>query len=89
MDIIQFNDEIGNVFPVRDKKDIDAYELAQTVKVQAGMDVDEVISRPEFYGVGGEEMSYAVIEMNSEKLAEVDFDISRLKTLDIPIISST
>jgi hypothetical protein len=89
VDIIQFNDEVGNIIPVRDKKDIDIYDLAQTIKVQHGMDIDEIISRPDFYGPGGEELSYAVIDMNAERLAEIDFDISKLKTIDIPVITST
>ena len=88
VEIIQFNDEIGTLFPVRDKKDLDSYTLSQTIGVQQGMDLDEVISRENVYGSGNEDLVYAVAEMNAESLAENDFNLNQLKTINIPVIES-
>jgi hypothetical protein len=46
--------------------------------------IDEIVSRDEIYGSGGEDQSYKIIDFNIEELYENKFDLSKLKKLEIP-----
>lgn len=88
VEIISFNDEAGNQYSVRNKKDIDAYETGVEIDVIAGTEIDEVASRPEHYGNNGEDLSYAIFEANIEALTESGFDVGKIKKLKVPVLAS-
>lgn len=84
--IISFNDELGNTFPVRDKKDIGTYQTATIIDNIQGSMLDDIASRQEIYGDGSEDLSYILFEANIIDIVENDFDEGKLKKLIIPII---
>lgn len=86
VEILSFNDERGVQFPVRDIKPIDEYETGIIVEIPRGSFVDEVISRQQYYGNGTEDLSYQIVEHNKVKFAEANFDMSKIRKIDIPII---
>jgi hypothetical protein len=86
--IISFNDENGTVFPVRDIKPFADLQSGKIIEVNSKMDLDELASRKEIYGDDTEGLTYLIVEKNAEILIENDFDLNRVKKLDIPIVES-
>ena len=60
--IITFTDIDGNVFQVRDKRDIPDYNLLTMYNKNSQEDIDEIITKPEFYGEGQEALSFLIID---------------------------
>lgn len=86
--IITYNDENGNLYPVRDIKPIGTYQTGIIVDVPRKTDMDEIVSRKEYYGDNTEDLSYLVVEQNVVKLVEANFDLGAVKKIDIPIVES-
>lgn len=61
------------------------YNLMATINILEKDMLDEIACRDEIYGEGNERMSYTIFEMNREKLAENNFNLSKLKKLMIPM----
>lgn len=87
VDIISFNDEGGNIFPVRDIKEIEEYQSGMDLDLVEGSDMDEIVSRPDVYGDDAEDLSYQAIEHNIVAIADARFDLDNLKKINIPIVS--
>jgi len=85
VDTLAFNDKNGNQYSVKDIRPMKKLNTGDTIKVEEDMEIDEVVSRPEYYGNDAEGLSYLVVDHNAEKLVENNFDISKLKKLKIPI----
>ena len=85
VDTISFTDVYGNSYAVKDMREIPDYETLKTLKLKQGDRIDEIVSRPEFYGNGTEDESYKVFEHNIDIITEADFDLSKIKELEIPI----
>lgn len=84
--IISFNDELGNTFPVRDKKDIGTFKTASTIDNVQGAMLDDIASRQEIYGDGAEDLSYTIFEANIEAIVEAGLNEGLVKKLIIPVI---
>ena len=82
---VSFTTLIGETVKIKDMKTIDTYPQTISIKIQGNTDLDEVASRSEIYGEGTEDQSYKIFEANITELTDADFDISKLKTLRIPI----
>ncbi len=89
VEIITFNNQNGNSFPVRDTKPIQIFEAGLNLKVEKGMELDEVISRSTIFGDDNEDLSWAVVDHNVVKFMEADFDLSRIKKINIPLVEET
>ena len=87
--IISFNDEVGNTFAVRDKKDIGIYQTSQTISMRNGDKLDEIACRPEIWGDGAEDLSYMIFEVNAEEIVEANLDEGKLKKLIIPVVEDS
>lgn len=85
---IVFTDLYGRSYNVKDIRPISTFQVGSKLKNQEGFDFDEIISRREYYGEKNEDMAWALADANIVKLAEVDFDTDKLKTLNIPIVES-
>ena len=84
--IISFNDELGNTFAVRDKKDIDSYVTDSIIDNINGTFLDDLASRQEIFGDGAEDLSTAIFEANIEAIVEAGLDEGKVKKLIIPVI---
>lgn len=86
VETVTFTDKDGNRIPVKDIRPVSVFRTAQTVRVEKGVDLDELVSRSDFYGAENEGLAWAVADHNIEQFVESDFDMSRIKELKIPVI---
>lgn len=63
---------------------IPSYDSMKKITTTAFDMLDEIASRQEIYGDGGELDTYKLIEANRTKLIESGFDMAKIKTLEIP-----
>ena len=61
------------------------YIKAMTVKLKEGDLIDEIANRKDVYGSGSENSIYKILEFNKTAIMESNFDLNKLKSLDIPI----
>ena len=88
-DTFTFIDANGNQFTVRDNLPIGTYDILDVCPIKATDELDEIISRPEYYGDGNEDLNYAIVDLNAEVLIENNFDLTNIKQLNIPVIINT
>lgn len=62
-----------------------SYVLFDSIVPQKGDRINEIATRRQYYGDDAEGESYKVVEFNIEKLFENQFDVSKLKILEIPV----
>lgn len=84
---ITFVDHDGRAYPLKDKLPVKTYQTGDRARVGADTDIDEIISRRDYYGDDAEDLSYAVVDQNIVKLVEADFDLTRIKEIAIPVIT--
>lgn len=83
---ISFTDDFGDDFAIKDIRPIpDTYSLKDTVTLRANDRIDEIASRPEYYGDEAEAESYRIVDFNLERLYEAKFNLARIRTLKIPL----
>lgn len=85
VDTVIFTDHNGNQFPVKDIREIPTEQTEFEVDVTEGDLLDEVASRKEVFGDFGEVQSYRIFDLNIVKLTEVNFDMTKIKSLKVPI----
>jgi len=81
---VQFTDINGNTRTIKDMREYPAYTSNNSISVNANDMLDEIASRPEIYGDGGEVLSYKLFEANVVALVDNNFTLSKLKRLVIP-----
>ena len=86
IDTLAFNDTNGNEYSIKDIRPLTDLETGLIVTMEHGIFIDELSSRPAIYGDNAEDLSYLIVDHNAEKLVENDFDLSKLKKINIPII---
>ena len=85
IDTISFTDVNGIQYPIKDIRPIPIYKTLLTVDVKESDKIDEIASRDVVYGAGGEDQSYKIYDHNIVFLVEAGFDMSKIKTLKIPM----
>lgn len=85
---IVFMDINGKSYEVKDIRPVSTFKNQQPIQWMKGQRIDEVITRPEYYGQNTEDLTWAVVDNNIEVLAENNFDLDNIKTLNIPVIES-
>jgi hypothetical protein len=86
IDNIEFTNEDGNTFTIKDRRPIPNYTILTTIKKNNEELADEIAVRREVYGEFAETLSYRIHEANIVKLIENRFDFSKLKEIKIPTI---
>jgi len=71
---------------IKDKRTVPTYQTMVTVQKLEGELMDEIITRPELYGEGNEDLAYLIFEANQKEILEVDFDFDKLTEVKIPIL---
>lgn len=85
VDTIVFTDINGNNFEVKDTRPISEQTLSFEIDKRENDLLDEIASRREIYGDFGEIQSWRIFDLNIEKLTEVNFDLTKIKRLKIPV----
>lgn len=86
IDNINFTTINGDTFLVKDIREYPTYQKLGDYPYLKDEDIDEIISRRDYYKDGAEDLSYAVVDFNIEKLTENGYDLNKLKKLRIPVI---
>lgn len=82
---ISFTDVNNKQYLIKDMREYPAYTSNATLQLNAKDMLDEIASRPEVYGDGGEVLSYKLAEANIVALMDNNFDLSKLKRIVIPV----
>jgi len=85
VDTTSFTNHNNKTYAVKDKREYPNYEKLIHVVVNSEDMIDEIASRYEVYGDGGEAESYKIVDYNIVKLFEAEFDLSKIYSLDIPV----
>lgn len=86
VDTITFTDINGTQFPVKDRRDISTQTVAFETDTKEDDLLDGVASRREIYGDFGEIHAWRIFDLNIVKLTEVNFDMTKIKRLKIPLL---
>jgi hypothetical protein len=84
IETITFTDIDGKSTAVKDMRLIPPQTIVKTISVIGSIELDEIASRKDIYGDGGENLSYKIFEANLLEIAERRFDLSRIRSLKIP-----
>ena len=84
---ITFTDDKGKSYSIKDMKDYteNSYQTWFDYELQNEEQIDEIASRKSVYGEGSESEFYRIMEHNMIALFDNMFDMSRIKTLKIPL----
>ncbi len=86
---VSFTDINGNQFPVKEIREFQTLQVGVTIPIEAGTQLDEFISRQDFYGDDAEDLTFALFDANRVALTENNFDLSKIKKLDVPLVETT
>jgi hypothetical protein len=75
----------NTTYNIKAVKDIPAYNRCIDYKITSGQLIDEIATKSEIYGEGRESDSYKIFEANACVLVENKFDLTKIKTLKIPV----
>jgi hypothetical protein len=84
IETITYVDPEGLSHPVKEMREIPAYETRATVPKRSEEHIDEFATRPEVFGPGYEQESYRIWEANAVAFADACYDISKLWQLKVP-----
>jgi len=82
---ISFTDSSGKTYAIKDKTEYPTYVISQILPISKYDNMDEIGTRREIYGDDSEEDIYKIIEANITELFEASFDLSKLRSLRIPV----
>jgi hypothetical protein len=81
---LSFTDANGVSRPVKDLREIPAYDVSNSIDVTSEVSCDEVASRRSVYGEGGEGLAYKIWEANIVALVDLGFDVAAIRRVGIP-----
>lgn len=85
VDDIVFTDINGKEYTIKDFRPYEQFKTFAKIKLQGEKYLDEIATRPEYYGDDAEGESYKIADANIVKLFEADFDLSKIKELQVPL----
>ena len=88
VDDIVYTDKNGTNYTVKDRREIPEYETGLIIKNEKNLFLDELASRPEYFGDNSEDLMYVIVDHNVEKITENNFNLSMLKEIKIPILEN-
>lgn len=85
LDDIVFTAISGESFTIKTMREYPSYQMFTQYNMKDNEQLDEIASRTEIYGDEGEMLYYKIVEFNKEILFDAKFDLSRIKTINIPV----
>lgn len=83
---ISYTNFDGKKYAVKLRRDIPTYDDFVNLEISGDEKIDEIASRNNVYGQFMETNSYAIFEANIIKLTENNFDLSKIRSLMIPVV---
>lgn len=81
---IQFEYQKHKFVPIKDIVALETYSNTIIINLKDGDLIDEIASRKEIYGEGAENQSYKIFEANIATIVDNKFDLSLIKSLQVP-----
>lgn len=85
VDNVDFTDVNGNIVVIKDKRIVPEYNIVTTIQKDEKELLDEIAIKEEIYGEGNEDLAYLLFEANQKEIIEVDFDITKIRNIKIPV----
>jgi hypothetical protein len=85
IDTITYTDKNGKQIPIKDIRPIKPLALSTSVNVKENDLLDDLASRENVYGEFGELLSWRIFDLNIVKLTENNFNMSKIKKLNVPV----
>lgn len=85
IDTISFTNKNGITVPLKDKRPIPNEDISFNLKIDSNAELDEISSRSDVYGEDAEDLSYKIFDANIVKIVENNYDLSKIRNLDIPL----
>ena len=82
---LSFTDHNGKTVSIKARREYPEYQKLDHIVTDKETMIDEVASRTNVYGDGGEDQSYKIVDYNILELFEKEFNMSKIKRLDIPL----
>jgi hypothetical protein len=76
----------GEDIIIKGRREIPEYQTMTTAQKVNGELMDEIITRPELYGEGNEDLAYLIFEANQKEIIEADFNLNKLTEVKIPLL---
>lgn len=86
IDTISFTDSNGRTVNIKDMREYEDQQTLKIIKTKKNDKIDEIASRQDIYGNDGEIESYRIVDYNIVKLHDVEFDMAKIETLEIPTL---
>jgi len=77
----------GHIYNIKDMKTYPVYDRFVKLSLKQNDQLDEIASRTEVFGAGAESYAYLLFEVNAEKIVENDFDMNKLHSIKIPVVT--
>jgi hypothetical protein len=85
-DTVVFDDIDGSSISVKDMRLIPEYSSSLSIATQHHDTLDEIATRNYIYGEGMESLSYALFEANVVALADAMYDLTKIRSVRIPVV---
>lgn len=82
---VSFTDRNNRTVEIKDMREYPGYEILNSLKITSEDKFDEIASRPEVYGEDSEDESYKIVDFNRVELFDNDFDLSRIRRVNLPL----
>lgn len=85
VETVSFTDASGRAVAVKEMREPQAQQAWFSLDVAGRPRLDEIASQEDVYGRGAESLAYKIFDHNRESIVDVGFDLSKLKTLEVPL----
>ncbi len=85
VETVSFTDSSGRAAAVKEMREPQEQQAWFSVDVSGKPWLDDIASQEDVYGRDAESLAYKIFDHNREKIVEAGFDLSRLKSLEIPL----
>jgi hypothetical protein len=84
VETVSFTDSLGVTRPVKEVREIPAYDTRAIIARRAEEHLDEFATRTEVFGQGYEGETYRIWEANAVALADAGYDLASIQSLKVP-----
>lgn len=85
IDTISFTNKNNVTVNIKDMREYPSYQTYLSINIKSQDKIDEIATRFEVYGDDAEGESFKIVDNNIVKLFENDFNLEKIKSLDIPL----
>lgn len=85
VETVSFTDSAGRTVAVREMREPKRQQAWFSLDLAGKPWLDEIASTEDIYGRDGESLAYKIFDHNREGIVDMGFDLSKLKTLEVPL----